>query len=177
MIKERCESQSAMRRETYRRMFHLRQLNFAAAALVIFVCGFCNSGWSQNSPAKSGPATSAGNADLVRRGQYIVEGVALCSQCHTPRDAQGRMDRSKWLEGGSLWLRPTQPIQNWPQQAPRIAGNPPETEAEMIRLLTTGIGRDNKPLRPPMPQFRMTAEDARAVFAYLKSMAPQKEGK
>jgi hypothetical protein len=41
--------------------------------------------------------------------------------------------------------------------------------------LTTGIGRDNKPLRPPMPQFRMTVEDARAVFAYLKSLGSQKQ--
>ena len=163
-----------MLREGYHRMSNLPKLKFGVAALVISVCGFHNSGWSQDSREKSSPAASADNANLVRRGKYIVEGVAVCSQCHTPRDNNGRLDRSKWLEGGSLWLRPTQPLQDWPQQAPRIAGNPPESEAEMIRLLTTGIGRDNKRLRPPMPQFRMTGEDARAVFAYLKSLGSQK---
>jgi hypothetical protein len=42
----------------------------------------------------------------------------------------------------------------------------------MIKLLTTGIWRDGKPLRPPMPQFRMTAPDAQAVLAYLKTLSP-----
>ena len=164
-----------MLRETYHRMFHLPRLTFGVAVLVISVYGFYNSGWSQNSGEKTSWATSADNASLVRRGKYIVEGVAVCSQCHTPKDSKGRPDRSKWLEGGSLWLRPTQPLQDWPEQAPRIAGNPPENEAEMIKLLTTGVGRDNKRLRPPMPQFRMTVEDARAVFAYLKSLGSQKK--
>jgi hypothetical protein len=40
----------------------------------------------------------------------------------------------------------------------------------MITLLMTGIWRDGKPLRPPMPQFHMTQEDAESVIVYLKSL-------
>ena len=60
--------------------------------------------------------------------------------------------------------------ENWPLQAPRLAGAPPGTDAEMVTLLTTGIWNDGKYLRPPMPQFRLSRQDAEAVVAYLKSL-------
>lgn len=43
--------------------------------------------------------SSGGGADLVARGKYIVEDVALCEQCHTPRDEHGVPDR-----GGGSWV-------------------------------------------------------------------------
>jgi mono/diheme cytochrome c family protein len=120
------------------------------------------------------PSREAGkgksNENLVERGKYLVEGVAFCGQCHTPRDSAGNLDRSRWLEGGALWLQPAQPMADWPLKAPRIAGSPPGSDEELITLLTTGIWRDGKPLRPPMPQFRMSREDATAVVAYLRSL-------
>ena len=141
--------------------------------LVVFVVGsLCLFSYAQSekSDSKKLPATHGDNQSLVARGKYIVENVAVCSQCHTPRDEQGRLDRSKWLRGGSLWLQPAQPTENWPLQAPRIAGTPPGTDAQMVMLLTTGIWIDGKQLRPPMPQFRMSVEDAQAVVAYLKTL-------
>jgi mono/diheme cytochrome c family protein len=109
---------------------------------------------------------------LVARGQYIVEGVARCEQCHTPRDIAGGPDRNHTLEGAPVWLKSAEPTEDWPLQAPRLAGNPPGTDAEMVTLLTTGIWKNGKHLREPMPQFRMTTEDAEAVVAYLKSLNP-----
>jgi len=106
----------------------------------------------------------------VDRGKYIVENVAVCSQCHTPHDINGQMDRGKWLGGAPLWLQPTVPISDWPLVAPRLAGTTPGSDADMVKLLTTGIWRDGKYLRPPMPQFRMTKEDAESVVAYLRSL-------
>jgi mono/diheme cytochrome c family protein len=43
----------------------------------------------------------------------------------------------------------------------------------MIRLLTTGVWTDGNHLRPPMPQFRMSREDAAAVVAYLRALTPR----
>ena len=122
-------------------------------------------------PAKD-QAKSQPNDNVVARGKYIVEGLAVCSQCHTPRDSSGTPDRSRWLQGGPVWLVSAEPIANWPLVAPRIAQSPPGTDAEMVKLLTTGIWRDGKQLRPPMPQFRMSVSDAEAVVAYLKSLNP-----
>jgi mono/diheme cytochrome c family protein len=35
----------------------------------------------------------------VERGRYLVEALAHCGECHTPRTALGGMERSSWLEG------------------------------------------------------------------------------
>jgi len=109
-------------------------------------------------------------ASLIARGKYIVEGVAACSDCHTPRDENGESDRSKWLAGAPVFFQPGKPVPGWPITAPRLAGSPPGSEAEIVKLLTTGLWRDGKPLRMPMPRFRMTRDDAEAVYAYLRSL-------
>jgi mono/diheme cytochrome c family protein len=117
------------------------------------------------------PGMTRTNDGAVARGKYIVEDVAMCGMCHTPRDSSGNLDRNHWLEGAPLWIQPSMPTQDWPLQAPRIGGSPPGSDAELITLLTTGIWKTGKPLRLPMPQFRMTKEDAAAVVAYLRSLS------
>ena len=37
----------------------------------------------------TGVAAAASRADQVARGSYLVNHVAMCVQCHTPRDANG----------------------------------------------------------------------------------------
>jgi mono/diheme cytochrome c family protein len=106
----------------------------------------------------------------VERGKYIVESVAMCEQCHTRRDDNGNPERSLWLMGGPAQMRPSYPSPNWALVEPRIAGRPPGTDADFIKLLTTGISRTGSPPNPPMPPFRMTRPDAEAVLAYLKSL-------
>jgi len=109
------------------------------------------------------------------RGKYIVESVAMCEMCHTPRDENGQPDRGNWLMGGPVQLQPTYKAAHWAVKVPRIAGGPPGTEADFLRLMTTGIARTGSPPNPPMPQFHMTREDAEAVLAYLKSLTEQKQ--
>ena len=106
----------------------------------------------------------------VERGRYIVESIAMCEQCHTQRDGHGNPDRARWLMGGSLTMLPSYDAPVWAKREPRLAGRPPGTDEEIIRLLTTGISRTGHPPDPPMPPFRMTREDAEAVLAYLKSL-------
>ncbi len=110
------------------------------------------------------------DAGLIDRGKYIVESVAMCEQCHTQRDGNGNLDRVRWLMGGPTQMRPTYASPNWAIREPRIAGSPPGTDEEFIRLLTTGISRTGSPPNLPMPPFRMTKGDAEAVLAYLKSL-------
>jgi len=112
----------------------------------------------------------AGKPSLIERGRYIVEGVAMCERCHTARDEHGNPDRAHWLMGGPVQTEATYAVPDWAQSEPRLAGAPPGTDAEFIRLLTTGISRLGRPPKPPMPPFRMTREDAEAVLAYLKSL-------
>jgi mono/diheme cytochrome c family protein len=142
---------------------------------ILLMIGASLPGSGQSAQPKGGSgsgnkATERLPDNLVARGKYIVEGLSRCGQCHTPREANGNPDRNQSLQGASVWLTSAEPVEDWPLQAPRIAGIPSGTDAEMIRLLTTGIWRDGKPLREPMPQFRMTQADAGAVVPYLKSL-------
>jgi len=96
----------------------------------------------------------------------------MCGMCHTPRTDSGEIDRERELDGAALWLLPAHPTGDWPLKAPRLAGSPAASDEELVRLLTTGIWKTGNSLRPPMPQFRMSKEDAEAVVAYLRSLTP-----
>jgi mono/diheme cytochrome c family protein len=125
---------------------------------------------SKNSPR---PSEASGAAADVARGKYLVEGVAICGQCHTPRDNEGNGDRNQWLQGGPVPYQPSTPVADWPQTEPRIGGTLPAPDVDMVKLLTTGIWTNGTRLRAPMPQFRMTVSDAQAVVAYLKTVKAQ----
>jgi mono/diheme cytochrome c family protein len=125
--------------------------------------------------ASAQQTTKAPNADAadVAHGKYLVEDVAMCVQCHTPRNGDGTLDRSRLLQGAPVIWAPANGDPNWPLTAPRIGGTPPASDADMIKLLTTGIWTNGQPLRLPMMPFRMNESDAKAVVAYLKSLTPQ----
>lgn len=120
------------------------------------------------------PAATASDNSPVARGRYIVEDVAMCGTCHTPRKPNGELDRSRWLAGAPVPYLPVQPDSNWPAVAPRLAGAPPASSAGMVTLLMTAVWIDGKPLKDPMPKFHMTRADAEAVLAYLKSLPANK---
>ena len=122
--------------------------------------------------ALSAQRSSASKPEAVDRGRYLVDDVVQCFQCHTPRTETGDYDRSRWLMGGPVFYRPSVPTAEWATVAPRIAGRPPGTDKDFIKLMTTGIARTGAPPHPPMLRLHMTREDAEAVLAYLKSLAP-----
>lgn len=154
------------------RCFGLSASELRSLSLVVIILGlaaFTVSG--HPSTGQDAPIAKAGTNDSrVARGKYIVEGVAMCGMCHTPRTDSGEVDASRTLDGAAVWLLPAHPTENWPLKAPRIAGTPPASDDDMVRLLTTGIWTDGNRLRPPMPQFRMSQEDAESVVAYLRSL-------
>ncbi|HZA54976.1 MAG TPA: c-type cytochrome, partial [Candidatus Udaeobacter sp.] len=109
--------------------------------------------------------------DLIGQAKYIVEDVAMCVQCHTPRDKRGRLIRSEYLKGAPVPVkRPPYRGMQWALKAPAIAGLPGYTKEEGVRLLTRGVTRDGRFANPPMPPFRLSIPDAEAVVAYLKSL-------
>jgi len=126
---------------------------------------------AQNNKRPQGEKNGA--ASDAARGKYLVEAVAMCGQCHTPRDSNGNLDRSRWLQGSPVPWLPAKPDPNWPLSAPRIGGTPPASDADIVKLLTTGVWTTGKQLRLPMPQFRMERGDAESIVAYLKSLTPQ----
>lgn len=116
--------------------------------------------------------TSGNNSADSGRGRYIVEQVAMCVQCHTPRDPSGQLLLTRYLQGAPVPVPAPSNFQiDWAYKAPAIAGLPGYTRQEGIRLLMEGITRDGRIPRAPMPKFRLTRPDAEAVVNYLKSIA------
>jgi hypothetical protein len=106
----------------------------------------------------------------VEHGRYLAEHVAMCIECHSGRDAQGNIIESELFLGGPIPFAPSWP-NNWANRAPRNRGLPGYTDEQALRLLTEGaIGRDGNQLRPPMPRFHMTRQDAADVIAFLRSL-------
>ena len=106
----------------------------------------------------------------IARGKYLVEEVARCPECHTPRDANGNLETQAWLQGAPIWILPVRPIQNWADTTPPLAGLPSFTDAQMFRVLERGTGPEGEILRPPMHTYHLSHADAQAIIEYLKSL-------
>jgi mono/diheme cytochrome c family protein len=108
---------------------------------------------------------------LIKRGDYLVNEVARCGDCHTPRNARGRLDRTRHLQGAKMWFRPVARGEEFEDKAPNItlSGKAGKwSEEKMINFLTSGSAD------PPMPSYHLTRDDARAVAAYLRSLKGRK---
>ena len=127
-------------------------------------------------PAAAAPQRAAGADAFVAmpkgnlaHGEYLVERVIMCWQCHSTRDTAGNLIPATKFLGGPMPVRAPWPG-DWPNTVPRIAGLPGYTDAQAMRLLTQGaIKRDGSQLRPPMPPFHMSPQDAADVIAYIRS--------
>ncbi len=150
-------------------------VGLSIALVLLFIAAGHNLTKAQDAKPARDAAKESGSGSLVDRGKYIVVGIAACGNCHTPRKDNGELDYSRWLAGAPVPYLSARSVPDWPILAPRIAGLPPMTDAQMITLLTTGIADTGKPLRAPMPTFHMTPADAQAVLAYLKSLTPGRD--
>lgn len=114
----------------------------------------------------------------IKRGQYLAERVALCTDCHTERDWKGKQNRERWLRGARLDFKPAR-LMPWAEVAPDIAGLPTfANDEQAVNYFKTGQKPDQKSSKPPMPQYRLDEDDAEALVAYLRSLKPpaQKAG-
>lgn len=99
------------------------------------------------------------------RGREIVEALAHCGECHTPRNALGGMDMSRWLAGAPN---------------PSGEGNIPNitpaklrwSQGEIVTYLTSGFTPEYDSVGGHMAHVvenmaRLPESDRRAVAAYL----------
>ena len=143
----------------------MRAIVLAAFTLLLFLgarSSIIVSG-AQNAPPRTADTQ-------VGRGRYLVEEVAKCTECHTPRDAQNQLDRSRWLRGASIWIEPVRPVTKWAQFAPPLAGLPSLSDEQMERVLEKGESANGREIQPPMHIYHLSHSDAQAIIAYLRSL-------
>ncbi len=118
--------------------------------------------------AQQEPAQLTGAA-LVERGDYLVNGVVLCGDCHTPRNADMSSDLTRQMQGADIGE--SGPPGVFATHAPTLAGLPANySEEQFIAFLQTGVRPDGTQPRPPMPPYRLNEADARAVAAYIATL-------
>jgi len=135
--------------------------------------------WSSetsNADDSAAPAASGQPVDpLVARGAYLTNQVAMCATCHTPRDSDGKYIQSQWLQGADIDFAPTPRPAHWPRHAPGIAGLPSFrgnqwSADDMIHFMVTGQNPRGHYAGAPMPAYRLSQDDAKAMTAYLQSL-------
>jgi hypothetical protein len=159
-------------------MRYVEQLGFFVLLSITIAAGAVTaarqSSTSSVSKQKSGAQSSeTSKEDQIARGKYLVEQVARCPDCHTPRDSNGELDRSHWLQGASVWIMPVRSKQAWAAHAPALAGFP-YSDQQGQDVLERGIGTNGIPLQPPMHVYNLHHDDALAIIAYLRSLRPHR---
>ena len=115
------------------------------------------------------PVVPAASPEL-ERGRYIVEALAHCAECHTPRNAMGGLDRTRWMAGAPN-----------PSGEGRIPGITPAqldwTAQDIAYYLETGFTPSFDSAGGTMGSVvrnfaNLAPEDRAAVAAYVKALPP-----
>ena len=112
----------------------------------------------------------------VEHGRYLVEVVGACSNCHSPKGPAGELP-DKHMVGG-FQITEDFGVAITPNITPdRETGIGAWTDAQIIRAIREGKGRDDRTLGPPMPYelYRSLSDtDVKAMVAYLRTLPPIK---
>lgn len=119
----------------------------------------------------AGPARAETPA---QRGAYLVA-IMGCGDCHTPGQFTGASDPARRLGGGDFAFLVADLGYFWaPNLTPdRETGLGAWTNAQIVAAITKGERPDGRILVPSMPWqgfARLTAADANAIVAYLRSL-------
>ena len=119
-------------------------------------------------------APAFGQEQKAQRGKYLVEEVARCQECHTPKTDAGDLDRAKMLKGAKLNVAPIATITGWHAASPDLTSTSPLWqrwgEDGLVKFLETAKNPRGGKAGAPMPAYTMRHEDADAIVAYLKSL-------
>lgn len=133
------------------------------------------SGWLRPLVLAACCAVGASGADTgaVARGEYVFR-AAGCLACHTDEDGGGAP-----LAGGRALESPFGTFYSPNITPDREHGIGAWSEADFERALRRGVAPDGSPYYPsfPYPAYtRMRSEDVRALWAYLRTVAPVGRG-
>ncbi len=112
----------------------------------------------------------------INRGAYLVEGLAHCGQCHTPRNIAQARESGEALEGAA--------IQGW--YAPNITSDWAQgigswSEDDLLSFFKKGVAPKHGIAAGPMADVvhddlkHLTDDDLKSIIAFLKSTPPKQE--
>lgn len=117
---------------------------------------------------RPGWVMETGGDPVLERGRYLVEALAHCAECHTPRDALGGLDRARWMAGAPN-----------PSGTGRIPALTPDelswSAGDIAYYLESGFTPDYDSVGGHMVAVvenfsKLTKEDRDAVATYVKAL-------
>jgi mono/diheme cytochrome c family protein len=122
--------------------------------------------------AMTGAASA--QSDLAKRGDYLVNTIMTCGNCHTPKGPPAAI-AGKDFSGGLTWDEPPFKV-----TAPNITqdketGIGAWSDAEIITVLRTGKRPNGVQIAEIMPSAFygiITDNDMKAIVAYLRTLKP-----
>ncbi|MBB3257007.1 mono/diheme cytochrome c family protein [Paraburkholderia bannensis] len=104
------------------------------------------------------------------RGAYLVEGLAHCEECHTPRNLTYGLSKTRRFSGGTQagWLA-------YNITPDRVSGIGGWSDDALMRYLTTGVAAGHASAAGPMAEIVQNAtqylrpEDLRAMSVFLRA--------
>lgn len=110
----------------------------------------------------------------VARGKYLVEEVARCQECHTPKTERGDYIKSQWMKGATLDFMPAVAVPGWKPKSPDVTSGSTFFARwgvdGLVKFLETGKNPRGNKAAAPMPSYALNREDAEAVVAFLKTL-------
>ena len=118
-----------------------------------------------------------GKSAEVNRGDYLVNGLAHCDTCHTPRNLLMAADNDKALSGGALgsWYAPN-------ITSDKVSGIGAWSSDELVKYLRTGHVEGKAQAAGPMAEAvenslqHLGEADLKAIAAYLLQTRPVQTG-
>ena len=123
-------------------------------------------------PSSTPPAESPAPAPTVERGAYLVTAVANCAGCHSKRSMVTGAYLGPRLAGGdSMETSGTPPLKLVPPNITSKGSAGQWTEDEFVARFHAGERIPGSPM--PWQAFRrMSDDDLRAIYRYLKTVSP-----
>lgn len=120
------------------------------------------------------------SAEIVERGRYIANAVAVCMDCHSKRDwtlFAGPLVPGTEGQGGEPFTKDFGFPGNFYSKNITPASLASWSDGELYRVITTGVDKDGNALFPVMPYHnygQLADSDIHAVIAYLRTLKPIK---
>lgn len=112
---------------------------------------------------------------LLQRGAYLMNSVAVCGNCHTPKGPQGDLPGMELAGMENMFVVPEMTV-HAPNITPDVeTGIGGWTEEDLIKAIREGIRPDGSLIGPPMPVARyrdLSDRDVRALAVYVRSVPP-----
>jgi mono/diheme cytochrome c family protein len=130
--------------------------------------------WTLGLIAAVAVSATASAQNGVQRGDYLVNTIMTCGNCHSPKGPPAAI-AGKDFSGGLQWDEPPFKV-----TAPNITPDKPTgigswSAAEIKKSLIDGVRPNGVPLAPIMPSSFyaiLTPGDSDAIVAYLQSIKP-----